>query len=1394
MDFKLKSLAWYVMPTVVALALAGCGGSDSSSSTTTNPTATLPSLPASPSEAVSSAAANELVLNVVDIQTAASAALKAAGVSSAYQNWSLYLWNGSSSDNCPAANDALDPTAASTSWDDVSKVPTSSDTYGPTWHIKLTKNSGCINFILRDGSKNKLINANMTATFDSSSNRMLSYRTGDSNQYSSRAAAYQKVVAGYGVKQAAAHLIDAKTLLWDGGKGQTHVRLYYSSTGNIGPDGSGAFNDKYVELTATTLTSDQQTKLASVNKALKDLQAFTVPDGVDIKTLLQGELVALSTNDKGVLQNATQVQYAGALDDLYSSAASQLQYGAIVGSDNVTFRVWAPTAQKVSVVVYDASKQQVGSYPMTLDAASGAWSYKGDTSLNGKFYRYALTVYHPASRKVEQYEVTDPYSLSLSTNSVYSQVVDLEDASLKPAGWDSLTAPHAQKTQADLAKMVIHESQIRDLTAADTGVDESMRGKFVALTQSNSLAVQHLKDLSKAGVTHIHLLPVFDIATVNEDSSKVANLDDQFSKLCSVNPSVASSAYAAYCTGTQTISQVLDTLKASDSESNPVIQDLYGYIRDYDSYNWGYDPYHYTTPEGSYSTNPDGTQRILEMREMVQALKKDIGLNVIMDVVYNHTDASGPTSDYSVLDKVVPWYYQRQDNTTGAVNSDTCCSDTAPEHAMYAKLIDDSLVTWAKEYKIDGFRFDLMGFHPLKQIEDALTKVKAVNPEMYFYGEGWNYGAVVDDTRFVQARQANMAGSGIGTFSDRLRDAVRGGGPFDSGTTIRKNQGFGNGAYAMANEQAGVTEDSARHLMDLVELGMAGNLKDFTLVSKDGIPTLGADFDYNGSPAGYAQDPIEIQNYVAAHDNQSLFDIISYKAPSEASMDTHVRMQAVSLAPVLLGQGIAFDQQGSELLRSKSFDRDTYNSGDWYNKVDYSMLSNNYGVGMPRKDNESGNYDLITSVMKNMTAPTSAQIGEMNSFYKELAALRQSSPLFTLGTGTEVNKRVDFRNVGPNQTDGVIAMTIDDGSAVTDLDPNLDGIVVIINATNATQSVGGFVDGSGSAIDLSTYQLSKIQSDLGSASIANGATQANGTFSVPAWSVAVFTKAQGSTQGTGLPLSKKEDMSKVAPFGTTDVYLPGTLIGSWNFATANKFTFSGANYSYTLDTDVVAAQVNTTTQIKISDSGWGSSGVNYGACSATDTLTPGTALKLCKGSSNNIPLTLASAGTYHFVFNAMNKTNPTLTVTVQQPAAACTLLANDTADTPPLGTTQLALRGDFSSWKWDATYQLNYKGNNIYQYELDTTTEFKAQFKYADNTSNWATQFYPVDSSGKIISAMTTGTTYTATAGIAGSGGSPNNTSVDLPAGKWLFQLQINSGADVTKTGNWATMSVCQIQ
>lgn len=1345
MDMKKTKVA-LVTASLLAL-LSGCNDNSSSPSTpdpTDGPVARLPNVQPPAEQLV--AGPDQAVIALVDTQTSA-----ARGVTGPFANYSLHLWN----------NDACSATAESglnAGWDDKVNTPAAADGFGPSWVVPLSKLEGCINFIARNGDLANLTGSDMKVVFSDHPDRTVAIVAGKNEIFGSRAEAF---TAAFGVAGASAHLIDGNTLIWKGGKDKPHVRLYYTESGTIKANAEGVFDFPYITLTPTSLTAEQQAKYPH----LKDAAAFALPAGKDLKPLLKGELVAIGTDADGILQGATLVQSAGALDALYSEAATKLTYGAVVEGGNVTFRLWAPTARSVKLALFDEQHKPLGERTMTLDEASGSWSVQGGSELVGKFYRYDIQVYHPVSRKLESYQVTDPYSLSLAMNSEFSQVVDLNDPALKPEGWDSLKAPHSQQNPADIT---IYEAHVRDLTGNDDSTPAEHRGKFLGLTDTDTAPVKHLQALAKSGISHLHLLPVFDIATVNEDPAKVANISDDFGKLCQVNPEVQNSKFAGYCSSGQTIEAVLGDLQGGDSKENPQVQELYGYLRGVDSFNWGYDPYHYTTPEGSYATNAEGSQRILEFREMVKAIKQNIGMNVVMDVVYNHTNEAG-LGPKSVLDKIVPWYYQRLNPETGSVENSTCCSNTAPEHAMFAKLMDDSLVTWARDYKIDAFRFDLMGHHPKDQMVQALAAVKKVNPEMYFYGEGWNFGEVQDDKRFVQATQKHLAGTGIGSFSDRLRDAVRGGSPFDGGDTIRKTQGFGNGALVDANEMDGVDRATALHQADLVRLGMAGNLKDFILTDKDGMPKKGSDIDYNGQPAGYAQDPTEIQNYVDKHDNQTLFDNLIYKAPQGADL---VRMQGVSLATAMLGQGIPFTHAGVELLRSKSMERDSYDSGDWYNRVDYTLADNNFDKGLPRKDKDGDNYPLIEKVLGKHVKPSGADTATMVGFYQELAELRQSSRLLRLGSGAEVIKRVDFRNTGPDQEPGLIVMTVDDGiNAGADLDPAIDGLVVMINATNAPQSISDFRDGNDQPIDLTSLQLSPAHH--GGESIARDAAVNGGTLTLGAWSAAVFVKPQSGAQGTGLPVGKKTDLSTVPPFGDTAVYLKGFL-NEWG--NTNQMTFS-SNFMYEFTTEVSSDKLGTT-NVKIADASWGP--LNYGSCNAGDKLVVGTPLTLCKGGdTGNIGLDLAKAGSYKFVFTAMNKDKPTLSVSFTEPVQSCKVL--DTVAGNPLGY-NLFVKGELSGWAAQPQYQLSYKGMDgdlaIYQAAFNYTgsTEFKVA------NEDWSKE-YLLNGGG----AVTAETGYAIGFSQPGSA----NNSITLPQGLWSVLVKVDPAG--TKAGT-AVIQECSVK
>ena len=383
----------------------------------------------------------------------------------------------------------------------------------------------------------------------------------------------------------------------------------------------------------------------------------------------------------------------------------------------------------------------------------GVWRIEGRPSWRNAEYAYAVTVYVPD--EVVTNVVTDPYSLGLTMNSRRSLLVDLDDH--EPHGWDRLRKPKLEQPEDS----TIYELQVRDFSITDETVPARDRGTYRAFTHAHSDGMRHLRRLAGSGMNSLHLLPTNDIATIEEDRSKQA---EPACDLPSLPP---------------------------DSEAQ---QACITPVRDLDGFNWGYDPLHYTTPEGSYSTRPDSPARTLEFREMVQAIN-GAGLRVVMDVVYNHTPAAGQDSK-SVLDKIVPGYYHRL-SPTGAVETSTCCANTATEHRMMEKLMVESVVTWAREYKVDGFRFDLMGHHSKENMVKVRRALDKLGRDIYIYGEGWNFGEVVDNARrrarrrAVRRRPAAAAGlrQRAAHRPERVDDADRGAAACASAARPRPDQG-----------------------------------------------------------------------------------------------------------------------------------------------------------------------------------------------------------------------------------------------------------------------------------------------------------------------------------------------------------------------------------------------------------------------------------------------------------------------------------------------------------------------------------------------------------------------------------------------------------------------------
>ncbi len=885
-----------------------------------------------------------------------------------------------------------------------------------------------------------------------------------------------------------AYWVSADTVLWAAANDPNATyRLHHSATGGLALTDSGVSGDSIV---LTPGTADPS--ILDEFPHLRDLPALklSAADAANAGDLLRGQVAVGATAADGTLADATGLQVPGVLDDVYADAANAANLGPTWNDGTPTLSLWAPTATNVSLQLFATGDPAATPtvLPMTRDDASGVWSVAGDASWRDQYYVFDVEVYVPSANAVVHNLVTDPYSLSLSTNSQRSQIVNLDDDTLKPDGWDALAKPGLAAPE----NLAVYELHVRDFSLNDPGVPAELRGTFEAFTVDGSAGMQHLEDLADAGLGAVHLLPAFDFATVDEDRT----------------------------TWQQPDPAVLAALPADSAEQQAAVSAT----ATTDGFNWGYDPWHFTTPEGSYATDPEGGARIVEFRDMVGSLN-DAGLRVVMDVVYNHTTAGGQDPK-SVLDRVVPGYYHRLDDT-GKITDSTCCANTAAEHAMMEKLMIDSVLTWAREYKVDGFRFDLMGHHPkstmlkLRAELDALTIADdgVDGTAIYLYGEGWNFGEVADGARFEQATQRNMAGTGIGTFNDRLRDAVRGGGPFDDGDALVVNQGVINGLWYDPNELVatnGPTTEAQRNKLllsaDQIRVGLTGNLADYTFVDRTGATVSGAQVDYNGSPTGYTADPQEHIVYVAAHDNQTLFDINQLHNPLTTSMGDRVRSQNLGLDFTVLSQGVPFIHAGEELLRSKSMDRDSFNSGDWFNALDVTGQTNNWGVGLPPAEKNEPGWPLMAQRLADPALrPEPAHIAAASTHLEEIMAIRSGSPLFRLGTAAEVQERLRFANTGPGQTPGLIVMTLDDPGdtplATGDLDAGVDRMAVLFNPTD--EPITYAIDGWQGAADVALHPVLAGSADPVVRTSAFAA--ATGTFTVPARTTAVFVDAPPDT-------------------------------------------------------------------------------------------------------------------------------------------------------------------------------------------------------------------------------------------------------------------------------------------
>ena len=556
------------------------------------------------------------------------------------------------------------------------------------------------------------------------------------------------------------------------------------------------------------------------------------------------------------------VYYNGApcvvtVPNTYSTETFESQYtytgddlGATWTQSGTTFRVWAPTASAVSVNLYKSgtagTDDLIDSVEMTQDV-NGTWIVTVEGDLNGVYYTYSVT------RKGETVEAVDPYARTTGVNGNRGMVVDLD--STDPEGW----ANDTYVTQSSYTDAVIWELHVRDFSIDESsGVSAAYRGKYLAFTENGTTIpgtdeATCMDYMVNLGINYVHLLPVYDINSVDETVG---------------------------------------------------------------GYNWGYDPKNYNVPEGSYSTDPyNGAVRVTEFKQMVQALH-DNGIGVIMDVVYNHVADAGQFC----FNQIVPGYFSRIHDDGSYQSNSGCGNDTATERSMVSKYIVDSVLYWAEEYHIDGFRWDLVGLIDYETINAVMEEVHKVNPNIIFYGEGWEMcswttkeGYVGKMTIQPNDHMVNTEAGVFAFFNDTIRNVIHG------GVFTATDKGFVAG---------NMNEGTKKTVID----GYMGN----------------SNWGSNGASV---DTPLQTVNYASCHDNYTLYDNLTIdamdaaRAVSEDIQKRAAEMNNLAAAYYITAQGVPFIHAGEEMLRSKpdaaqenGFNHNSYASGDEINSIKWYTL------------------------------------------------------------------------------------------------------------------------------------------------------------------------------------------------------------------------------------------------------------------------------------------------------------------------------------------------------------------------------------------------------------------------------------------------------------------------
>lgn len=528
-------------------------------------------------------------------------------------------------------------------------------------------------------------------------------------------------------------------------------------------------------------------------------------------------------------------------DNMYASDKFEAEYtytgddlGATYRKESTTFKVWAPTAKKVEVQLYatgsddEKGAKTLGTYSMT----GGSKNDKGVWTVTVPKDLNKIYYTYKVTVNGETIEAVDPYARTTGVNGKRGMVIDLNSTNPE-SGWNEIEDQPESYTDA-----TIYELHVRDFSIDDSsGVKDKWQGKFMALTEEGTTVNGEkgnpstgLDYMKEMGFTHLHLLPIYDYGSVDETKC--------------------------------------------------------------DTFNWGYDPVNYNTPEGSYSTDPyNGEVRVKEMKEMVDTLHKN-NIGVIMDVVYNHVY----NADEFSFNQIVPGYFSRVNS-----NASGCGNDTASERAMVRKFIVDSVVYWAKEYHLDGFRFDLVGLLDTETVNEIVNTVhKEVREDIIFYGEGWDMDGTNKEPGTEMAKQGNASKTpGFAYFSDSMRNLL--------GGNNGKSVGFVSGANYYNMET------------DLVN-------------------------NFMGKP-WWTNNPSQVVQYASCHDNYTLIDKLVKSTGASGVTPDIIKMNNLAASIYMTSQGIPFIHAGEEMLREKieadgSRCENSYNASDAVNSIKWDKLLN----------------------------------------------------------------------------------------------------------------------------------------------------------------------------------------------------------------------------------------------------------------------------------------------------------------------------------------------------------------------------------------------------------------------------------------------------------------------